>query len=129
MNPHSVLLIDPDPDSRDIYSVLFGHSGYRVVVTTKMEDGLRAAREQHPTVIVTELFARTARGWKILEALRGDDATAGIPIIALTAYALPDDRRRARLADVFLPKPCEVEDVLNEVERLCGSRERGARSA
>jgi CheY-like chemotaxis protein len=129
MNPHSVLLIDPDRDSRVIYSMLLDHSGYRVVVTSEMEEGVRVAREERPTLILTELFVRTAHGWTILEALRGDEATAAIPIIALSAHALPDDRRRAWLADVFLSKPCGVNDLLKEVERLCGTRYSAARSA
>ena len=122
MNPHSVLLIDPDRDSREIYTALLSHSGYDVVVTSDLDEGLRAARLVLPAVIVTELFVRTLNGWRVLDSLKRDPATAGIPVIALTAYALPDDRRRARLADVFLPKPCEVDCVLREVTRLCAGR-------
>ena len=122
MNPHSVLLIDPDLDSREIYSALLGHNGYQVLVASDLDEGLSAARQVLPAVIVTELFVRTLEGWRVLDSLKSDAATAGIPIIALSAYALPDDRRRARLADVFLPKPCEVECVLREVARLCANR-------
>lgn len=119
MNPHSVLLIDPDQDSREIYSVLLNHSGFRVVAATGMEEGLHVARRERPTVIVTELFVPTTGGWMILEALKGDAATAAIPVIALSAHALPADRSRARLADLFLTKPCEVDCVLRAVQRLC----------
>lgn len=120
MNPQSVLLIDPDRDSREIYSAFLGHKGYQVLVASDLEEGLSAARRLLPAAIVTELFVRTLQGWRVLDSLRSDPATAGIPIIALSAYALPDDRRRAQLADVFLPKPCRAECVLREVERLCG---------
>lgn len=122
MNPHSVLLIDPDRDSRDIYSALLGHNGYHVFVASELDEGLSAARHVLPTVIVTELFVRTLEGWRVLDSLKNDAATAAIPVIALSAYALPDDRRRARLADVFLPKPCEVDCILREVARLCAAR-------
>jgi CheY-like chemotaxis protein len=119
MSPHTVLLIDSDRDSRDIYSVFLDYSGYRVVATAEMAEGLRAAREENPTVIVTELFVPTARGWTILETLKNDAATARIPVIALSAHALPDDQQRAVLADLFLAKPCTVESLRQAVERLC----------
>jgi CheY-like chemotaxis protein len=119
MTSRRVLFIDSDADSRQIYSLLLNHNGYRVVLATGIEEGLRAAREETPAVIVTELFVRTARGWTILEALKGDASTAKIPVIALSAYVLPDDRLRASVADVFLPKPCEAGCVLQEVHRLC----------
>jgi CheY-like chemotaxis protein len=119
MNPHAVLLIDPDRDSREIYSVLLNHNGFRVVAASGMEEGLQTARQERPAVIVTELFVPTAHGWTILEALKGDSATAAIPVIALSAHALPADRSRAGLADLFLTKPCEVDCVLRAVQRLC----------
>lgn len=122
MNALSVLLIDPDGDSREIYSTLLGHNGYQVFVASDPDEGLSAARVVLPAVIVTELFVRTLEGWRVLDSLKSDAATAGIPVIALSAYVLPDDRRRARLADVFLPKPCKVECVLREVARLCAAR-------
>lgn len=122
MNPQSVLLIDPDGDSREIYSAFLGHNGYHVLVASDLDEGLSAARRLLPAAIVTELFDPTLQGWRVLDSLRSDPATARIPIIALSTFVLPDDRRRARLADVFLSKPCRAECVLREVERLCGGR-------
>lgn len=120
----TVLLIDPNEDSREIYSLLFAHHGYRVCAVGDPDDGLAVAALDHPSVVVTELFTRTESGWRILDALRANPATADIPVIVLTAYALPDDRARASSADVFLPKPCAVQRVVGEADRLC-HRDRG----
>ena len=126
MRTRTMLLIDPKPGNRKAYSDLFGEYGFQVKAAATPEDGMRLAVAEHPDVVLTELFSRTDDGWWILEALRHDPATAEIPIIALTAHALADDRERAALADVFLPKPCAPLRIMMEAERLCGARRAGA---
>lgn len=122
MRIRTLLLIDPKPGNREAYVDLFGRYGFRVRAATTPEDGVRLALTDRPDIVLTELFSRTDDGWWILEALRHDPATAGIPIIALTAHAMADDRRRAALADVFLPKPCDLPRIVTEAERLCGTQ-------
>jgi two-component system, cell cycle response regulator DivK len=120
MRTRTLLLIDPKPLNREVYSLLFERYGYEVHAVTTAEDGMQLALAERPSIVVTELFSRTEQGWWILEALRRNPATAGIPIIALTAHAMSDDRERAALADTFLPKPCALLNVVREVDRLCG---------
>ncbi len=50
--------------------------------------------------------------------LKGDPNVACIPLIALTAFALPDDRERAGAADLYVAKPADIQEVLAAVERL-----------
>ena len=119
MRTRTLLLIDPKAGNRRAYTDLFGQYGFRVRAVATPEDGMRLAVAEHPDLVLTELFSRTDDGWWILEALRDDPVTAGIPIIALTAHALADDRARAALADVFLPKPCGPLRIVAEAERLC----------
>lgn len=122
MSDHPVLLIDADADSRQICTLLLQHRGFRAVCATCEAEALEIARRERPAVIVTELYTRTREGWRIPEQLRGDPATAGVPLIVLSAYVLPDDRERAFRsgADVFLPKPVDGARLLEEVGRLCG---------
>lgn len=118
----TVLLVDPDQDSRAIYATLLRHCGYRVLVATDGVAGILLAREHRPDLIVTELFVSSARGWKVPEMLKRDPRTAEIPILALTAYAFTSDEERAYSAGCrgFLPKPCEPSRLLAEVQRFVG---------
>ncbi len=87
------------------------------------EDGLsclRIAREQHPDVIVLDLFMPGMDGWHVAEALRSAADTASIPILAFTASAMADDHQRALAAGCrrVLVKPAEPGRVADEVAAL-----------
>lgn len=105
----SVLLVDPDEDSRSIYAALLRHHGFLVLEAEDGAQGILLARLERPDVIATELFVPSASGWELPELLKGDLRTARIPILALTAYAFEADEQRAWSAgcDGFLAKPCE----------------------
>lgn len=122
MTDHPVLLIDADADSRQICTLLLHHRGLRALCATCEAEALELARRERPAVIVTELYTRTQDGWRIPEQLRDDPATAGVPLIVLSAHVLSDDRERAFRsgADVFLPKPLDGARLVEEVVRLSG---------
>ena len=113
-----ILLVNQDADTVRICTDLFQARGFDVQAVEGAGEALRAARADAPSVIVTELLVRTEDGWEIIQLLKGDAEAACIPLIALTAFALEDDRARARAADQFIPKPADVGEVLAAVERL-----------
>ena len=121
-----VLIIDPDPSSRDIYGALLRHERYQVIEATNGAQGILLARERQPDVILTELFVPDGDGWHIPGLLRADSRTAAIPILAVTTHAGPDAEERAFSAgcDRYLRKPCEPDAVLEEVRRLLEVRRR-----
>ena len=114
-----VLLIDDDRDNVEICSALLEHHGFQVIAAGDVAAGVELARESRPAVVVTELFGRTPSGWTALEALRAGPETAGIPIIVLSAHALPADRAAASGATAFLTKPAYPRHVLDHVRRVC----------
>ncbi len=76
--------------------------------------GLDLARAQKPEVIVLDLNLPEMDGFEVLERLRRDPETASIPVIALTASAMPDDVRRGMAAGFFryLTKPLKFDEFL-----------------
>lgn len=119
---HTVLVIDPDPQNRDIAATILRFAGFKVVEAEDAEVGVRIAIQAAPSIIVTELFERTDRGWRILEFFAGEERTAGIPVIALSAYALPSDREAAVHAGVarYLSKPLPPQELEAAVNELLG---------
>ena len=104
-----VLLVDPDPDSRDIGAILLRHFGYRVLAAAGADEGVRLARAERPCAVVCELRHDGAAEETIVAALAREPATAKVPVLVLSSYVLPRDRDRA-LADgaaLFLEKPCD----------------------
>jgi two-component system cell cycle response regulator DivK len=118
----TLLLVEDNEDNRIIYSTVLRHLGYRVI---EAQDGLQAvdlARSAQPDLILMDISIPRLDGWEATRILRRDPATRAIPIIALTAHALSDDRERA--AEVgftsYLAKPIEPRAVVAEVRRWIG---------
>jgi two-component system cell cycle response regulator DivK len=117
-----VLLVEDNEDNRTIYSTMLRHLGYQVIEAVDGVQAIALARSEHPDVILMDISIPGIDGWEATRILRGDPSTQAIPIIALTAHALSDDRERA--AEVgfssYLAKPIEPNAVVAEVRRLIG---------
>ncbi|MES2180101.1 MAG: response regulator [Gemmatimonadota bacterium] len=118
----TILLVEDNEDNRIIYSTVLRHVGYDVV---EAEDGIRAvelARSARPDLILMDISIPQMDGWEATRILRLDPDMKDVPIIALTAHALPDDRERAAQMGFssYLAKPVEPRTVLAEVRRWIG---------
>lgn len=124
LSGQTLLLVEDNEDNRIIYSTVLRHVGYRVV---EAEDGAQAialARSERPDLILMDISIPEVDGWEATRILRGDPTTSAIPIIALTAHALADDRVRALEVGFtsYLAKPIEPRAVVAEVRRWIGDR-------
>jgi CheY-like chemotaxis protein len=117
-----LLLVEDNEDNRIIYSTVLRHIGYTVI---EAQDGVQAialARSELPDLILMDISLPEVDGWEATRILRADPATRDIPIIALTAHALADDRERATAVGftAYLAKPVEPRAVAAEVRRWIG---------
>ena len=122
MTSKRILLVEDHEDNRNIYRTILEHYGYQVVIAMDGQSGIRLAREEQPDLILMDLSIPVVDGWEATRRLKGDAATRAIPVIALSAHALEEDRLRARQAgcDGYLAKPVEPKKVLAEVARYLG---------
>jgi CheY-like chemotaxis protein len=99
-------------------------SGYRVVEAETAEDGLRMAAEQPPALILMDIQLPGMSGIEALQRLRADSATRAIPVIAVTASAMTQDRRQILAAgfDGYQPKPISVKGLVQTVREMLSSR-------
>ncbi len=97
--------------------------GYRVVMATGGREAISMARAEHPDLILMDLHMPDIDGFAVLRELRGDAKFARVPIIALTASAMPEDRNDVMTAgfDGFITKPIRLPALRSEVERLLQS--------
>ena len=118
----TVLLVEDNEDNRIVYTTMLEHYGYQVVETANGEDAVRIATREVPDLILMDISIPGIDGWTATERLRGDPRTANIPVVAVTAHALPEHRARAEnlRCDGYLTKPCEPRRLLHEVQRLIG---------
>jgi two-component system, cell cycle response regulator DivK len=120
----TVLIVEDNEDNRIVYSTILRHHGFRVSEALDGEEGISKAREELPDIILMDISIPVIDGWEVTQTLKRDDLTRHIPVVALTAHAMPGDRERAIAVgcDGYLAKPCEPRAVLAEVNRLLASR-------
>ncbi len=118
----TVLLVEDNEDNRIVYATMLEHHGYRVVETESGEEVVGIALEEEPDVILMDISLPGIDGWTATQRLKEDPETREIPVIAVTAHALPEDRARAKAVQCagYLTKPCEPRRLLEEVRRLIG---------
>lgn len=118
--PHTILLVEDNEDNVTVYRAILEHSGFRVLEARDGPEGIRAARDELPDLVLMDISIPLVDGWEATRVLKADPATARIPVVALTAHAFESDRARALEAgcDGYLVKPIEPRQVVAEVRRL-----------
>jgi two-component system cell cycle response regulator DivK len=114
----SVVLIVEDNEKnlklvRDILQV----KGYETVEATTGEDGVRLANERPPDLVLMDIQLPGMNGIEALRVLRGNPATAKIPVIAVTASVMQQDRKLITDAgfDAYVGKPINLKEFLEAV--------------
>ena len=116
-----VLVIDDEPDSLEVASILLEMYDAKVITAVNGREGLELARKHRPVFIISDLSMPEMSGWEMIDALKKDRFTLDIPLIALTAHAMEGDRARAIGAGFhnYLTKPLKpatfIHDLLNLV--------------
>ena len=115
-----ILLIEDNELNRDMLSRRLQKRGYQVVAAVDGESGVAMAQSEAPALILMDVSLPGIDGWEATRRIRAGPHTSHIPIVALTAYAAPDDRERARAVgcDDFDTKPIELIRLLEKIETL-----------
>ena len=118
----TLLLVEDNEDNRIIYSTVLRHLGYVVIEAQDGVEAVECARSALPDLILMDISIPRMDGWEATRVLRADPRTRAIPIIALTAHALADDRERASEVGftTYLATPIEPRVVVAEVRRWIG---------
>ena len=120
--PHSVLIVEDDPDLLRFAQVALSLDGYAVQVATDGAQAMAMARTSRPEVVVLDLRLPLADGWQVLSFLQSDAVQPTVPVVVLTATAGPRERDRALAAGVtdYLVKPVSADKLLDAVARALG---------
>lgn len=114
------LVVDDAPDVTEMIAMLLRYAGYDVVTVFSAPDALGAAHEESFDVIVSDIGMPGMNGYELAERLRGLPSYAAVPMIAVTGFAMYDDRERALDSgfNAFLTKPINPMDLIDLVKRL-----------
>jgi two-component system cell cycle response regulator DivK len=115
-----ILLVEDNEMNRDMLSRRLQRKGYEVVMATDGGAGVSMAGSEKPDLILMDMSLPVLDGWEAARQLKADDATRSVPIIALTAHAMSNDREKAIEAgcDDYDTKPVELDRLLGKIELL-----------
>ena len=118
-----ILIIEDNEKNRKLSRDVLEVSGYRTLETGTGEEGVRLAGEHEPALVLLDIHLPGIDGIETFQRLRADPATAAIPVIAVTASAMPDDRARIKSVgfDRYLSKPINIKLFLGTVGEVLGA--------
>jgi len=115
-----ILVVEDNDKNRKLVRDVLTAKGYRLVEAETGEDGLRLAQEQRPALVLMDIQLPGIDGIETLRRLRADAATAAIPVIAVTASAMTQDRQKILAAgfDAYQSKPISIRPFVDLVRAV-----------
>ncbi|MBW1923690.1 MAG: response regulator [Deltaproteobacteria bacterium] len=113
----AVLIVEDDLQNRQLVKDLLNIKGYDTIEATNGEEGIAIAKAKKPDLILMDIQMPVMDGIRALEILKGDPETREIPVVAVTAYAMKEDRQKyldARFDD-YVSKPFGTREFLQKV--------------
>jgi two-component system cell cycle response regulator DivK len=115
----NILLVEDNELNRDMLVRRLTRRGYRVASATTGEEAVRMAADLRPDIVLMDIGLPVVDGWQAIRRLKASADTRDIPIIALTAHALAEDRVRALSAGCadFVSKPVDFPRLLEVISQ------------
>lgn len=119
-----VLVVDDNELNREMCVAMLERHGYRTAVAQNGQEALEEVRRLRPALVLMDLSMPELDGHAATAAIRAEPAAAGVPIVALTAHALPSDRERAMASGFvgYLVKPLDADELVKTVASVLSRR-------
>ena len=113
-----IMVVEDNPKNLKLIRDVLQYWGYQVLVAGSGEQGVELATQEPPDLILMDLQLPGIDGHEALRLLRQEPTTRAVPVVAVTAFAMQDDRDRVALSgfDGFLEKPLSVRDLPEQVK-------------
>jgi two-component system cell cycle response regulator DivK len=124
VTPRRILVVEDNPLNLKLVRDVLQFAGYEVVEAQSGEEGLRAAQEDPPDLVLMDLQLPGIDGTETLHRLRQGPLGRDVPVVAVTAFAMAEDRERASLAgfDGYVEKPISVRELPGQIEAFLNGR-------
>lgn len=113
-----VIVVEDEADSLTVATMLLEMYGAKVIGASNGKEGLELISKHHPKLVISDLSMPEMSGWELIQALKHEGRDlSDIPVIALTAHAMDNDRRRAIEAGFhnFITKPLQPEKFVSQI--------------
>ncbi|HEY4570730.1 MAG TPA: response regulator [Kribbella sp.] len=118
MNPGRILVVEDNPKNLKLLRDVLRFSGYEVIEATSGEDGVRLAASEEPDLILMDLQLPGIDGAEALRRIRAGERTREVPVVAVTAFAMDDDREHAFASGFtgYVEKPISIRRLPQQVK-------------
>ena len=118
MGKARVLYIEDNPDNMILVKRVLEIEGYEVISAENGAEGLAKALKNPPDIIITDINLPDIDGYEVTNNLRREEATAHIPIVAMTANVMRRDRKNVFDAGCngYITKPINVDELPDQIE-------------
>ncbi len=115
-----ILIVEDNAANMRLACLLLTQAGHSVLCARDAETGLALARNDQPQLILMDIQLPGMDGLAATALLKGDAQTAAIPVIALTAMAMKEDREKTRLAgcNAYITKPLRYKELYEVIDTL-----------
>ena len=115
-----ILIVEDHDLNRDMLSRRLKRRGFQVVAAADGAAGVEAAVRERPDLVLMDMSLPVVDGWQATRMIKANPETSAIPVMALTAHALKEDRERALEAgcDEFETKPVDLDRLLTKIDVL-----------
>lgn len=115
-----ILVVEDNEMNQDMLCRRLKRKGFEVALAEDGAKGVDMAESEAPDVILMDMSLPEIDGWEATQRVKANEATGGIPVIALTAHAMTQDREKALNAgcDEFATKPVEFPDLLEKIRQF-----------
>ncbi len=118
-----LLLVEDNEMNRDMLSRRLTRNGYEIVLAVDGQQAVDLASSENPDLILMDMSLPVIDGWEATRRVKANASTGKIPVIALTAHAMAEDKEKALAAgcDDFDTKPVDIQRLLGKIEALLKS--------
>lgn len=121
----TILIVEDNELNMELFADLLEDEGYRVLRSADGLDGFRQARELRPDLIVMDIQLPTVSGLEVTRWLKEEPELSGIPVLAVTAFAMKGDETRMLEGgcQAYMAKPISVGRFLDTIRTLLAARD------
>jgi len=128
MNGDKILVVDDDPDARDIVRTFLDANGYEVTTAATGKEALAKMEEVHPVLVLLDVMMPGMDGWEVARVIKNHPEFEDVRIVMLTARSDFTDKQEGLRsgADDYIVKPIDLDNLAERVQRNLAAREKQA---